>query len=59
MFDFDIEESIFKSKKDLDESLNQFNKNMQIQKNRARKIGIKEFDIKNNMNDMGKGDVIF
>ena len=27
LFDFDIEESIFKSKKDLDESLNQFNKN--------------------------------
>ena len=26
-FDFDIEESIFKSKKDLDESLNKFNKN--------------------------------
>jgi len=27
LFDFDIEESIFKSKKDLDESLNKFNKN--------------------------------
>ncbi len=27
LFDFDVEESIFKSKKDLDESLNQFNKN--------------------------------
>ena len=29
-FDFDIEESIFKSKKDLDESLNKFNKNTQF-----------------------------
>ena len=27
LFDFNIEESIFKSKKDLDESLNKFNKN--------------------------------
>ena len=29
-FDFDIEKSIFKSKKDLDESLNKFNKNTQF-----------------------------
>ena len=30
LFDFNIEESIFKSKKDLDESLNNFNKNTQF-----------------------------
>ena len=30
LFNFDIEESIFKSKKDLDESINKFNKNTQF-----------------------------
>ena len=32
---------------------------MMMKKKRARKIGIKELNIKYNINDMGKDDVIF
>ena len=32
---------------------------MMMKKNRAKKVGIEELNIKYNMNDMVKGDVIF